>query len=143
MLRRLGVAPATWRKKLRDFSGAWRMRGALARALFIQPFMVLQTSSPATWTWMLARVCEDAAAAGGEQVERLRWEPAQTAHMKSCTVSSAHGSAKPARQAQGKEKTLQKTTASGLTERVMGNETLLFYFPPCGKIPPPVITVHM
>lgn len=28
-------------KKLKDFSGGWQMRAALARALFIRPFMLL------------------------------------------------------------------------------------------------------
>ncbi|KAG8147765.1 putative ATP-binding cassette sub-family F member 2 protein, partial [Naja naja] len=53
-----------------------------------------------------------------------------------------HGSAKLARQAQSKEKTLQKMMASGLTERVINDKTLSFYFPSCGKIPPPVIMVQ-
>lgn len=53
-----------------------------------------------------------------------------------------HGSAKLARQAQSKEKTLQKMMTSGLTERVVSDKTLSFYFPPCGKIPPPVIMVQ-
>ncbi|KAK2097022.1 hypothetical protein P7K49_026056 [Saguinus oedipus] len=50
---------------------------------------------------------------------------------------------KLARQAHGKEKTRQQTTASGLTARVVGDKTLSFYFPPWGKIPPPVVTVQI
>lgn len=36
-----------------------------------------------------------------------------------------HGSAKLARQAQSKEKTLQKMVASGLTERVVNDKVLI------------------
>lgn len=53
-----------------------------------------------------------------------------------------HGSAKLARQAQSKEKTLAKMVASGLTEKVVTDKVLNFYFPSCGKIPPPVIMVQ-
>ncbi|KAG8428914.1 hypothetical protein GDO86_018885, partial [Hymenochirus boettgeri] len=41
ILHGLGFTPAMQRKKLKDFSGGWRMRVALARALFIRPFMLL------------------------------------------------------------------------------------------------------
>ncbi len=53
-----------------------------------------------------------------------------------------HGSAKLARQAQSKEKTLGKMVASGLTDKVVNEKTVQFYFPSCGKIPPPVIMVQ-
>ncbi|KAI4886984.1 hypothetical protein NFI96_023479 [Prochilodus magdalenae] len=110
----LGFTPAMQRKKLKDFSGGWRMRVSLARALFIKPFMLLicqkMVMSFDLWTNYIARF--------------------------------GHGSAKLARQAQSKEKTLQKMVASGLTSRVVSDKTLSFYFPPCGKIPPPVIMVQ-
>ncbi|KAL0628401.1 ATP-binding cassette sub-family F member 2 [Plecturocebus cupreus] len=41
ILHGLGFTPAMQHKKLKDFSGDWRMRVALARALFIRPFMLL------------------------------------------------------------------------------------------------------
>uniref|UniRef100_A0A8C3G2G6 ATP-binding cassette, sub-family F (GCN20), member 2b n=1 Tax=Cyclopterus lumpus TaxID=8103 RepID=A0A8C3G2G6_CYCLU len=41
ILHGLGFTAAMQRKKLKDFSGGWRMRVALARALFIKPFMLL------------------------------------------------------------------------------------------------------
>ena len=53
-----------------------------------------------------------------------------------------HGSAKLARQAQSKEKTLGKMVASGLTDKVVTEKNVSFYFPSCGKIPPPVIMVQ-
>jgi hypothetical protein len=52
-----------------------------------------------------------------------------------------HGSAKLARQAQSKEKTLAKMVAGGLAEKVVADKTLSFSFPSCGTIPPPVIMV--
>lgn len=54
-----------------------------------------------------------------------------------------HGSAKLARQAQSKEKTLAKMVAQGLTEKVINDKTVHFYFPSCGSIPPPVIMVQV
>uniref|UniRef100_A0AAQ4R626 ATP-binding cassette, sub-family F (GCN20), member 2b n=1 Tax=Gasterosteus aculeatus aculeatus TaxID=481459 RepID=A0AAQ4R626_GASAC len=41
ILNGLGFTAAMQRKQLKDFSGGWRMRVALARALFIKPFMLL------------------------------------------------------------------------------------------------------
>lgn len=76
------------------------------------------------------------------QMKRYNWEQDQIAHMKNYIARFGHGSAKLARQAQSKEKTLQKMVASGLTSRVVNDKTLSFYFPPCGKIPPPVIMVQ-
>jgi hypothetical protein len=54
-----------------------------------------------------------------------------------------HGSAKLARQAQSKEKTLAKMVASGLTEEVKADRNLTFNFYSCGTIPPPVIMVQV
>jgi len=76
------------------------------------------------------------------QMKRFNWEQDQIAHMKNYIARFGHGSAKLARQAQSKEKTLQKMVASGLTEKVANDKTLSFCFPPCGKIPPPVIMVQ-
>merc|ERR1711974_478259 len=53
-----------------------------------------------------------------------------------------HGSAKLARQAQSKEKTLAKMVADGLTEKVTTDRSVSFCFYSCGKIPPPVIMVQ-
>ncbi|RXM32759.1 ATP-binding cassette sub-family F member 2 [Acipenser ruthenus] len=76
------------------------------------------------------------------QMKRYNWEQDQISHMKNYIARFGHGSAKLARQAQSKEKTLQKMVASGLTERVVNDKTLSFNFHPCGKIPPPVIMVQ-
>lgn len=76
------------------------------------------------------------------QSKRYAWEQAQIAHMKDYIARFGHGSAKLARQAQSKEKTLAKMVAEGLTERVTSDKVVSFYFPSCGTIPPPVIMVQ-
>ncbi|XP_028659706.1 ATP-binding cassette sub-family F member 2a [Erpetoichthys calabaricus] len=189
ILHGLGFTPAMQRKKMKDFSGGWRMRVALARALFIKPFMLL-LDEPTNHldldacVWLeeelkhfkrilvlishsqdfLNGVCTNIIHLHNRklkyytgnydqyvktrfeleenQMKRYNWEQDQIAHMKNYIARFGHGSAKLARQAQSKEKTLQKMVASGLTERVVNDKTLSFYFPPCGKIPPPVIMVQ-
>ena len=54
-----------------------------------------------------------------------------------------HGSAKLARQAQSKEKTLAKMVAGGLTEKVGNDYAISFHFYSCGEIPPPVLAVQV
>ncbi|KAF7706178.1 hypothetical protein HF521_019432 [Silurus meridionalis] len=185
----LGFTSAMQHKKLKDFSGGWRMRVSLARALFIKPFMLL-LDEPTNHldldacVWLeeelksfkrilvlishsqdfLNCVCTniihlhqrklryytgnyDQYVKTREELEenqmkRYNWEQDQIYHMKNYIARFGHGSAKLARQAQSKEKTLQKMVASGLTSRVVTDKTLSFYFSPCGKIPPPVIMVQ-
>lgn len=76
------------------------------------------------------------------QMKQYNWEQDQIAHMKNYIARFGHGSAKLARQAQSKEKTLAKMVASGLTEKAVDDKMLNFYFPSCGTIPPPVIMVR-
>lgn len=77
------------------------------------------------------------------QMKQYNWEQDQIAHMKNYIARFGHGSAKLARQAQSKEKTLAKMVAGGLTEKVTTDKTVHFYFPSCGTIPPPVIMVQV
>jgi ATP-binding cassette subfamily F protein 2 len=76
------------------------------------------------------------------QMKRHKWEQDQIAHMKEYIARFGHGSAKLARQAQSKEKTLKKMVDGGLTERVNRDKTVTFFFPDCDNIPPPVIMVQ-
>lgn len=76
------------------------------------------------------------------QMKQYNWEQDQIANMKNYIARFGHGSAKLARQAQSKEKTLAKMVAAGLTEKAVDDKMLNFCFPSCGKIPPPVIMVQ-
>lgn len=73
------------------------------------------------------------------QMKKYKWEQAQIAHMKEYIARFGHGSAKLARQAQSKEKTLAKMVDAGLTEVVEKDHIIKIRFDPCGKLPPPVL----
>lgn len=76
------------------------------------------------------------------QMKRYQKEQEEIAHMKNYIARFGHGSAKLARQAQSKEKTLKKMVDNGLTEKVVQDRTISFRFPSCGEIPPPVIMIQ-
>lgn len=86
--------------------------------------------------------CRTRAELQENQMKQYKWEQDQIAHMKDYIARFGHGSAKLARQAQSKEKTLAKMVAGGLTEKVATDKTVSFHFPSCGPIPPPVIMVQ-
>ncbi|PHT67220.1 hypothetical protein T459_26707 [Capsicum annuum] len=73
------------------------------------------------------------------QMKQYKWEQDQIAAMKEYIARFRHGSAKLARQAQIKEKTLAKMERCGITENVGRDSILVFRFTDVGKLPPQVL----
>ena len=61
-------------------------------------------------------------------MKRYNWEQEQIRHMKEYIARFGHGSAKLAKQAQSKEKTLAKMERAGLTKKVRVVSFVLWFF---------------
>ncbi|KAK7261313.1 hypothetical protein RIF29_27622 [Crotalaria pallida] len=182
----LGFDKQMQAKKTRDFSGGWRMRIALARALFMKPTILLldeptnhldleacvwleenlknfdrilvvvshsqdflngvctniihmQDKKLKLYTGNYDQYVQTRSELEENQMKQYKWEQEQIASMKEYIARFGHGSAKLARQAQSKEKTLAKMERGGLTEKVSRDRVLVFRFVDVGKLPPPVL----
>lgn len=182
----LGFNKKMQEKKTRDFSGGWRMRIALARAIFMNPTILLldeptnhldleacvwleetlknfdrilvvishsqdflngvctniihmQNKKLKIYTGNYDQYVQTRSELEENQMKQYKWEQEQIASMKEYIARFGHGSAKLARQAQSKEKTLAKMERGGLTQKVTRDSVLVFRFPDVGKLPPPVL----
>nr|ALB78135.1 ATP-binding cassette transporter [Lilium regale] len=182
----LGFTKQMQAKKTRDFSGGWRMRIALARALFMNPTILLldeptnhldleacvwleemlkkferilvvvshsqdflngvctniihmQNKKLKFYTGNYDQYVQTRSELEENQMKQYKWEQEQISNMKEYIARFGHGSAKLARQAQSKEKTLAKMERGGLTEKVARDKVLVFRFTDVGKLPPPVL----
>lgn len=182
----LGFTKQMQAKKTKDFSGGWRMRIALARALFMNPTILLldeptnhldleacvwleemlkkfdrilvvishsqdflngvctniihmQNKQLKFYTGNYDQYVQTRSELEENQMKQYKWEQEQIANMKEYIARFGHGSAKLARQAQSKEKTLAKMERGGLTEKVVRDRVLVFRFTDVGKLPPPVL----
>lgn len=182
----LGFDKKMQAKKTRDFSGGWRMRIALARALFMNPTILLldeptnhldleacvwleemlkkferilvvvshsqdflngvctniihmQDKKLKLYTGNYDQYVQTRSELEENQMKQYKWEQEQISAMKEYIARFGHGSAKLARQAQSKEKTLAKMERGGLTEKVIRDQVLVFRFTDVGKLPPPVL----
>mmetsp|Transcript_26767 Transcript_26767/g.39907 ORF Transcript_26767/g.39907 Transcript_26767/m.39907 type:complete len:788 (-) Transcript_26767:495-2858(-) len=76
------------------------------------------------------------------QLKQYNWEQDQMKSMKEYIARFGHGTSKNAKQAQSKQKVLDKMIRGGLTDKPEVEKMLNFKFPDPGHLPPPVLAFH-
>uniref|UniRef100_A0AAQ4RG21 ATP-binding cassette, sub-family F (GCN20), member 2b n=1 Tax=Gasterosteus aculeatus aculeatus TaxID=481459 RepID=A0AAQ4RG21_GASAC len=149
ILNGLGFTAAMQRKQLKDFSGGWRMRVALARALFIKPFMLL-LDEPTNHLDLDACVWLEEELSSFKRIlvlishsqDFLNGVCTNIIHLHQRKLKYYTGNYDQYIKTREELEENQMKRFNWEQDQITHMKTLSFSFHPCGKIPPPVIMVQ-